>query len=89
MTSYIKDPNAVLDYGWDWTNWLASGETISTTTVTATSGITKTTPQIVSGKVSIWLSGGTAGRRYFVSCKITTSAGRTDERSFVIDCQNR
>jgi hypothetical protein len=57
--------------------------------VTVPSGITKTTPQVVSGKVVTWLSGGTVGEKYFVSGKITTSAGRTDERSFVIDCQNR
>ena len=30
-----KDPYAILDYSLDWTNWMPSGDTISTISVTA------------------------------------------------------
>ncbi len=86
---YLKDPSAVLDYVFDWTGWLATGETISSYTVTAQSGITLDSDSATDDTVTVWLSGGTSGSRYRVSCKITTNAGRIDERSMIIDCQNR
>jgi len=85
----LKDPSAVLDYAFDWTGWLATGETISSYTVTAQSGITLDSDSATDDTVTVWLSGGTSGSRYRVSCKITTNAGRIDERSMIIDCQNR
>ena len=84
-----KDPSAILDYGFDWSDWLADGETISTVTITVASGLTKDSDSESDGIVTIWLSGGTAGSTYTVACKIVTSAGRTDERSMTIMVINR
>ena len=93
-----KDPQAVLDYKFDWNaadrdgnKWLATGETISTRTVTVAGGITKDSDSITdSGKsVTVWLSGGTAGSAYLITCQIVTSAGRTDERSFLANVVQR
>lgn len=92
---YYKDPSAVLDYRFDWraltngtgkSDWLASGETISTHTVTATTGLTVDSSSLTdtSSSVTAWLSGGTAGETYTVTCQIVTTAGRTDERSITI-----
>jgi len=39
--------------------------------------------------VTVWLSGGEIYTKYIVSCLITTSDGRTDERSIVIDVMDR
>jgi hypothetical protein len=100
MSLYIKDPNAVLDYAFDWkpytngvtgatSDWLASGETISSHTVTVEAGLTKDSDSESSGKVTVWLSGGTAGTWYTVACKIVTSASRTDERTMQIQVKNR
>ena len=36
--SYIKDPDAVLDYQWNWATWLPTGDTIASATVTAETG---------------------------------------------------
>ena len=80
----LKDPSAVLDYAFDWTGWLAAGETIVGHTITADTGITVDSSTELDGKVTVWLSGGTAGKNYKVACKITTSAGRTDERTLWI-----
>lgn len=90
-SSFIKDPNAVLDYKFDWSDWLAAGETISTRTITAGSGITVDSSSITdtNTSVTVWLSGGTAGDSYDVTCQIVTSDSRTDERTIVIVCRDR
>jgi len=93
----LKDPSAVLDYVFDWTGWLATGETIvvdsetgeKLITITADTGITVDSWTEDDGKVTVWLSGGTAGQNYKVACKITTSAGRTDERTIWIKVVER
>ena len=87
--SNLKDPSAVLDWMFDWTGWLASGETIATHTITADTGITVDSSTEDDGKVTVWLLGGTAGINYKVACLITTSAGRTDERTIWIKVVNR
>ena len=86
----LKDPSAVLDYVFDWREeWLAAAETITDHTITADTGITVDSSTEDDGKVTVWLSGGTAGINYKVACKITTSAGRTDERTIWIKVTNR
>lgn len=94
MKPYLKDPSAVLDYAFDWNNdsvgpWLQAGETISSHTISVDSGITKDSDSESNGIVTVWLSGGTAKELYVVSCEITTSTGRTDERSIEILMQER
>lgn len=87
--SNIKDPSAVLDWMFDWSDWLASGETITDHTITGETGITVDSSTESAGKVTVWLSGGTAGENYKVACLIETSAGRTDERTIWIKVTNR
>ena len=97
MTIFYKDPEAVLDFGFDWSDWLdsGSGETISSHTITIacddedTPALTKDSDSESSGVVTVWLSSGTAGLVYTVECKVVTSASRTDERSMMIRVQER
>ena len=97
---FTKDPNAVLDYVFDWaastngtgdSDWLASAETISTKTIASTTGITVDSSSITDSNtsVTVWLSGGTAGTDYEIACKIVTSASRTDERTITIMVRER
>lgn len=85
----LKDPSAVLDYVFDWNEWLATVETITDYTITADTGITVDSSTEDDGKVTVWLSGGTAGINYKVACLITTTAGRTDERTIWIKVVER
>jgi len=96
--TFLKDPDATLDYQWDWaastnstgdTDWLASGETISSFTLTVPTGISVSTSSESSGAVTVYLSGGTAGSDYDVACKITTSVGRIDERTITLKVRDR
>jgi hypothetical protein len=86
---FQKDPQALLDYGFDWTQWLAEGEEIVDCEVTAGSGITNVYNTNTSGSVIVWLSGGTPGKRYDITCHILTSGSRIDERTIKIDVKNR
>lgn len=99
-SEFLKDSSAVLDYKFDWkastngsgaSDWLASGETIASHTITADSGITVDSSALsdTNTSVTVWLSGGTEGIRYDVACEITTSDSRTDERTIQILCRPR
>lgn len=88
MNGYIKDPNAVLDYTWDWSAWLGA-DTIASKTVTVPTGITLASSSFTTTSVTAWLSGGTAGTIYTIECKIVTTGGRTDERSIMVQVAER
>jgi len=88
--SFVKDPDAVLDYAFDWTEfYLQSGETISAHTVSVETGLTKDSDSETDGVVTVWLSGGTVQESYLVECEIVTSLGRTEERSIYIAVEDR
>lgn len=91
VSIFTKDPDAVLDYKFDWSNWLESDETISSAVVTVSSGITKNSDSITDSgsSVTVWLSGGTQEESFYVSCKIVTSKSRTDERTMEVRVKNR
>ena len=84
IQSFRKDPDSVLDYGIDWSTWLASGETISTSTWTVPVGITKDSDSKGDTSTLVWLSGGTTGETYELANKIVTSDSRTVERTIEI-----
>lgn len=80
MITKRKAAAAVLDYVFRWTDWLATGDTITSATVTAESGLTVDSDAITGSgtTVTAWLSGGTAGTIYSVYCAVTTNDGRTE-----------
>ena len=87
---FIKDPDSVLDYAFDWgTHWLQTSETIESHVVTVSSGLTNDSDSESDGVVTTWLSGGVVGQQYDVACKITTNLGRTDERTIEIKVEER
>lgn len=77
---FTKDPQAVLDYAFDWTPWLAAGETIVTATATATGATVNSFTQ-AAGVVTVWISGGVVGASANVVCRVVTNSGRTDDRT--------
>ncbi len=85
-----QDPAAIKDYTFDWSEWLGT-DTIATHIVTVDTGLTLESDSLTADLQSIvvWLSGGTSGQVYDVSCQITTAAGRTDKRSVKIRIAER
>jgi hypothetical protein len=89
MRTYIKDPDATLDYGFRFGDWLETGETITASTWSVPSGITKESDNFADDQTIIWLSGGTVDETYTLTNSIETSSGRIDDRSLRIKIKNR
>lgn len=87
---FTKDPDAVLDYQWDWgTNWLEDGEAITSAVITVPDGLTLDSQDDTSTTITAWLSGGTVDEGYQVTCHITTDQDREDDRSIYLICRER
>jgi len=92
MTTYIKDPQSVLDYGFDWSDWLDTGDTVSTSTWTVPAdspGITEDSDSKTDTTTTIWLSGGIVGVKYKITNHVVTADGRTVERSFYVKVESK
>jgi hypothetical protein len=96
IPTQYKDPSAILDFALDLapaagintTPYLADGETVTSLTVTADTGLTVSSSAVAANSRGIpssllvaWLSGGTAGVTYNVRFVFSTSQGRTDART--------
>ena len=86
--NFTKDPQAVLDYRWDWSAWLA-GDTITDHSVSAADGLTVDKHSRTETAVTAWLKGGTACQVYPVTCHVKTAGGREDDRTIEITVMER
>ena len=90
-----KDPYAILDYTLDWTNWMPSGDTISSISVTAETISGDSSPLAIDSTtntnylVTANISAGTAGNIYNVEYRIVTVNGLQDSRNFRIKVVER
>ena len=94
MKTFPKDPDATLDFGVDWAarGWLQPGETIVTSEWSVSgpdNELQSSSPGHDETTTLVWLSGGTLDAKYRVTNRITTSAGRTDDRSFFVRIRER
>lgn len=95
--TFIKDPDSILDWDFNWNvtdddekvPWLEENEIITDYEITADDGITVVEDFENNGHVVVWLSGGEVPKEYIVSCKITTSFGRVEQRSILIKMSER
>jgi hypothetical protein len=84
VEEFSKGPNAKKDYTFDLTGWLDEvGETISSVAWTVPGGITNVSTANTTKTATIFLSGGTDGQSYKITCKVTT-ATRIEEKSIVV-----
>lgn len=88
MSRFNKDPDARLDYKVDWTSWLGS-DTISTSEWIVPNGITYEADTFTDTSATVWLSGGSLGSSYEVVNRITTVAGRIDDRTIIIKIRQK
>lgn len=92
MSVFVKDPDEVIDYQHNWsTNYLASGEDISTSVwaVTPTGSLTIDSESETITTATVFVSGGTRGKVYRLTNKITTTASRTAERTITVRVEER
>ncbi len=90
MATFKKDPNAVLDYVFDWGPWLTPMlDTIATVTWLPDTGLTVTNTSNTATTATAYVSGGTVDTTQQLTCRITTTGGRTDDRSILLKIVNR
>lgn len=86
----VHDPDAVLDYPSDWSDWLPSGDTIASATAVITpddfnvDSVSHTTTKVIA-----YVSGGTVGVNGTLTYHIVTADGREDDRSVTLVCKER
>lgn len=86
----LKDPNAVLDYSFDWTAYLAAiTDTIESVEFVLDDGLTQVDYSHNTLMAVVWVSGGLAGTTARVTCRITTQGGRVDDRSVFLKIAER
>ena len=86
--TFIKDPDAVLDYTINWETWL-DGDTLTDSSWTIPTGLTKDSDAFGDSTATVWLSSGTVGITYNIVNHITTTAGREDDKTLVIICKEK
>ena len=87
MTNFVKDPDAILDYSIDWSNWLGN-DTIDTSTWVAESPLIIISASDVIDATNtittVFVSGGVVNNKYNLTNHIITAGGREDDRTITI-----
>jgi hypothetical protein len=88
--SIVKDPDAVLDYALDWTDWLGATDILIDAAWDITNGAAVESSLIHNNKVAVvWISGGDVGTQCALRCRITTVGGRIDDRTVFLKIKER
>lgn len=83
-----KDTEAQLIYTFEWSEWLPTGDSLSTVSYTISSRANDPDPLIKESqgktgtKTWVELSNGQEGKTYTVTCAIVTTNGLEDRRNF-------
>ena len=87
LGTFIKQPADTKDYDIDYSEWLTLNDNVESVVV-AVEGtdalLSVVSTFIVDPIVKIWLSGGTAGVTYKVTCTMTSADGRIQQDEFKI-----
>lgn len=82
-SSYIKDPDDVLDYKLNWAAWL-DGDTITSSSWSLAAGdVVIDSDENTTEQTVAWVSGGTEGTTGQITNHIVTAAGREKDWSII------
>lgn len=73
-----------LDYNLDYSQWLASDDSIYTFTATASDSALVVEGLIIDKTINLWVGGGVNGVTYKITITVTTAKGRVKEDEFKI-----
>lgn len=82
--TFDKDPADILDFSFDWTQWLGGSDTIVGFTALPSPGITVNSAPFTATSTTVSLSGGTTGLPYTVKHQITLLSGRVKNLTMTI-----
>ena len=88
MRAFVKDPDEVLDYSFDWSEWLSDGDIIvNSMWIVDGTDLDLSSDQLPSyddTSTTVWLEGGTLGANYHLTNRITTADERIADRTVLI-----
>lgn len=85
MAKFKKDPHATLDYEFDWSAWLLDvSDTIASVTWVLSGTLVNVSSSFTTLTATIFVSGGTEGEDETLTCRITTTGGRIDDRTAIL-----
>jgi hypothetical protein len=89
-----KDPQSVLDYVFDWSEWLAGISPPDVIVsfncfVTGSTSAAVVSQQHAAGKVTAMVGGGENKEVVKLTCHIQTAAGRQDDRAIYLRIKDR
>lgn len=87
MAVYTQDPDAILDYLVNWSDWLDSGDTITSALAFCDSGLDILAQSFSASGHTVWLSSGSVGQEYLITSRIWTTFGRKNDQSFTLRVQ--
>lgn len=85
LGTFIKQPADTKDYDIDYSEWLTFNDNVQEAVILiegSDSTLVKDSVFINDPVVKIWLSGGTAGVTYKVTCTMTSADGRIQQDEF-------
>lgn len=88
---FIKDPDSLLDYKVDWSDWLGTDTLVSSSWAIEgpDSSLTVSTSSNTTTDATAWLDGGVVPNTYTVTNSIITDQGREADRSITITVMQR
>lgn len=85
---FFKDPDATLDYFWDWTAYAGESQIVHYDFIVPP-GIEEVNRSRDGNRCYLWLKGGQRGNVYNVTCRVTFDSGVVDDRSIRISVVDR
>lgn len=90
MSEYVHDPNAVLDYLWPWTGWLVAGDALASFEILAGPEVAVSRAGITPDGVVAFLGPCSVTSGVVpVTCRVTTTGGRIDDRTIRLRIMQR
>lgn len=86
----IKDPDATLDYSFDWTPWLLDAvDSVASHQIILGDGLTNAGSSLVGSVITVFVAGGTLETRAGVTCRVTTASvpPRIVDRTVYLDIE--
>ena len=86
LGNFIKQPSESTDYDLDYTEWLASGDTVESADVVVLPDDDTLMVQrfVTESRIKVWISGGTNGVTYKLTVTATTADGRVKQDEFKV-----
>jgi hypothetical protein len=83
LPDFEKDPDSTTDFAFDWSADL-DGDTLSTSVFLLPDGLTQVSVIMEPTRTAIFVSGGSCGAIYRITNRVTTSGGRSWDKTIYI-----